>query len=149
MESAMTLDAHPFPPSVHPRNTILLVEDEPFIREATAAMLETAGFSVLSAEDPHQAMNVFEEHNSEIDLLMTDMVLPGGTGQQLGQDLRQRSPEISILVTSGYSNAEDDLELPGSRQYFLAKPYSRRALVDKVAKILADAPLAQARAHAG
>ena len=67
---------------------------------------------------------------------MTDMVLPGRTGQQLGQDLRQHSPEIVVLVTSGYGNPEYETEAPESRTYFLAKPYSRRALVEKLRRFL-------------
>ena len=80
---------------------------------------------------------------------MTDMVLPGRTGQQLGQDLRQRSPELVVLVTSGYDNPEYETEAPESRTYFLAKPYSRRTLLDKIEKILAPAmPQAAAPSHA-
>ena len=56
---------------------------------------------------------------------MTDMVLPGRSGQQLGQDLREQSPQVVVLVTSGYSNAEYETEAPESLTYFLAKPYSQ------------------------
>jgi FixJ family two-component response regulator len=80
---------------------------------------------------------------------MTDMVLPGATGQQLGQDLRQRSPEIVVLVTSGYGNPECDKETPGSRTYFLAKPYSRKTLLDKIEQILGAAALARPATQAG
>ena len=88
------------------RRTILLVEDEPFVREATCSILESAGFEVLPAEDAQDAMKVYEECKRGIDLVITDMVLPGRTGQQLGQDLREHSPEVAVLVTSGYSNPE-------------------------------------------
>ncbi len=123
------------------RRTILLVEDEPFVRGATCGILESAGFEVLAAEDAQKAMNVYEACKHGVDLVMTDMVLPGRTGQQLGQDLRQRSPEIVVLVTSGYSNPEYEMEAPESRTYFLAKPYSRRALVDKIEKFFAAVAL--------
>ena len=79
-----------------------------------------------------------------IDLVMTDMVLPGRTGLELGEDLRQRSPELVVLVTSGYNNPEYDTESPESRTYFLAKPYSRRTLLEKIEKILGAAPQPQA-----
>jgi YesN/AraC family two-component response regulator len=72
---------------------------------------------------------------------MTDMVLPGGTGQQLGQDLRERSPDVVILVTSGYGNPEYETEAPEARTHFLAKPYSRRTLIAKIEKILGAEPL--------
>jgi len=123
------------------RRTILLVEDEPFVREATCSILEHAGFDVLPAGDAHEATKVYEECQRTIDLVMTDMVLPGRTGRQLGQDLREHSPKVVVLVTSGYNSAEYETEAPESRTYFLAKPYSRRTLVEKIEKILAAASL--------
>ena len=87
------------------RRRILLVEDEPFVREATCSILQNAGFEVLPAEDARAAMELYEECGHRVDLVMTDMVLPGRTGQQLGQDVRKRSPEVAVLVTSGYGEA--------------------------------------------
>lgn len=130
------------------RRTILLVEDEPFVREATCSILQSAGFEVLPAEDAQEAMEVYEASKWGIDLVMTDMVLPGRTGLQLGQDLRQRSPGIVILVTSGYSNSQYATEAPELRTYFLAKPYSRRTLVEKIEKILAAGPLGRVATQA-
>jgi DNA-binding NtrC family response regulator len=130
------------------RRTILLVEDEPFVREATCSILESAGFEVLPAEDAREAMKVYEECKRGIDLVMTDMVLPGRTGLQLGQDLREHSPEVVVLLTSGYGNPEYETEAPESRTYFLAKPYSRRTLVEKIEKILGAVPLGRAATQA-
>ena len=118
------------------QRTILLVEDEPFVREATCSILQRAGYSVLTAVDARDAMEVYERCHRAVDLVMTDMVLPGRTGKQLGQDLRQQSPEVAILVTSGYAMTEDETEEPGSSTYFLAKPYSRNKLVEKIEQIL-------------
>jgi CheY-like chemotaxis protein len=144
-----------------PRRTILLVEDEPFVREATCSILEYAGFEVLLAEDAPQAMQIYEDcahtdskirvstknkpetktetKTGKIDLVMTDMILPGATGEQLAQNLHQHSPLVLVLITSGYLNPEFDTEVPKSQTYFLAKPYSRRTLLDKIEKILASA----------
>src|SRR5260370_20971037 len=96
------------------RRAILLVEDEPFVREVTCSILENAGFEVLQAEDAREAMKVYEECKRGIDLVMTDMVLPGRSGEQLGQDLREQSPEVVVLVTSGSSNLEYETVKPGS-----------------------------------
>ena len=79
---------------------------------------------------------------------MTDMVLPGRTGQQLGQDVRERSPEVAVLVTSGYGEAEYETESPEARTYFLAKPYSRRSLVEKIEMILEAGPMQRAATQA-
>lgn len=142
--------------SVHPISvnrlrqcTILLVEDEPFVREATRSLLENAGFAVITAEDALGALQAYEECKRRIDLLMTDMILPGRTGLQLGQELRQRSPELKILVTSGYTNAEYDIANPANQTYFLGKPYSRRELIEKVATALEIASFHQAAGQAG
>jgi two-component system, cell cycle sensor histidine kinase and response regulator CckA len=131
------------------RRRILLVEDEPFVREATCSILQNAGFEVLPAEDAREAMKVYEECGRSVDLVMTDMVLPGRTGQQLGQDLRQRSPEVAVLVTSGYGEAAYETESPEAHTYFLAKPYSRRGLVEKIETILETGSLGRAATQAG
>ena len=148
-EDGMTLQPYAYANDRPRRRTILLVEDEPFVREATCSILESAGFEVLPAEDARDAMKVYEECPRGIDLVMTDMVLPGRSGRQLGQDLRQHSPQVVLLLTSGYGNPEFETEAPDSRTYFLSKPYSRRTLVEKIEKILGANPLAQAAKQAG
>jgi DNA-binding NtrC family response regulator len=134
---ANDVSAIPVSASACPRQrTILLVEDEPFVREATCGILKSAGFEVLPAKDAKDAMKIYQDCQRRIDLVMTDMVLPGRSGEQLGQDLHKHSPELAVLITSGYGNPEYETEAPESHTYFLAKPYSRRTLVDKIEKIL-------------
>jgi DNA-binding NtrC family response regulator len=130
------------------RRTILLVEDELFVREATCGILQLAGFEVLSAANAPDALKIYEKCAHRIALVMTDMILPGGTGHQLGQDLRQHSPQVLVLLTSGYDKPDYETEAPDSGSYFLAKPYSRQTLVDKIEKILAAAPPALAASQA-
>ena len=125
------------------RRIILLVEDEPFVREATYCILQRAGFEVLPAEDAQEAMRVYEGADRKVDLVLTDMVLPGKSGEELGKQMRQYSPEMAVLVTSGYGGAGYETESPEAHTYFLAKPYSRRTLVEKIESILGPA---QARA---
>lgn len=119
------------------RLTILLVEDEPFVLDATSRILASAGFEILPAVDSQEALKIYEQRNGQVDLVMTDMVLPGQTGQQLASLLREHSPELAVLVTSGYGNPEYEAESSESRTYFLPKPYSKRILVDKIERILA------------
>ena len=87
------------------RRTVLLVEDEPFVREATRNILESAGFVVFPVEDADQALRLYKEREHHVDLVMTDLILPGRTGEQLAKELRECSPELKVLITSGYSNA--------------------------------------------
>jgi len=129
------------------RRIILLVEDEPFVREATCGILESAGFEVLPAEDVPLALKIYDEWQQKdcpqhIALVMTDMILPSSTGQQLAQNLHQRSPDLAVLITSGYPNPDFETAFPESALYFLAKPYSKRTLCGKIEQILASTPLA-------
>jgi FixJ family two-component response regulator len=94
-------------------------------------------------------MKVYEECKRGIDLVMKDMVLPGRSGERLGQDLREQSPEAVVVVTSGSSNLEYETEKLGSRTYFLAKPYSRRTLVEKIETILGAVSLGRGASQAG
>jgi DNA-binding NtrC family response regulator len=145
----MTLPPHVFANDRPRRRTILLVEDEPFVHEPTCGILESAGFEVLPADDAQDAMKLYEEGKRGIDLVMTDMVLPGRSGERQRQDLREQSAEVVVLVTSGYSNLEYETEKPGSRTYFLAKPYSRRTLVEKIETILGAVSLGRGASQAG
>jgi two-component system cell cycle sensor histidine kinase/response regulator CckA len=131
------------------RRTILLVEDEPFVREATCGILAWAGFEVLATADALDALRVYKQRNGRVDLVMTDMVLPGQTGQQLGQALREQSPEVVVLVTSGYTNLEYEVEAPQTQTYFLAKPYSKRTLLGKIDAILGSQAISVAATQAG
>ena len=136
MVKVVTLQRSSCPGSQSMR-TILLVEDEPFVREATSGILRRAGFEVLPAENARQALQVYDECGERIDLVMTDMMMPGATGQQLCCDLRRHSPDLPVLLTSGFSNQELDVEVPALRTFFLAKPYCRRTLLEKIENILA------------
>jgi len=99
---------------------------------------------------PQSAMKIYERHPRGIDLVMADLVLPGGTGRQLGQGMQQQSRELPVLITVGlYGRRGARFEAPEARTYFLAKPYSRRTLLDKVDKILAAAPLLHTVTQAG
>ncbi|MGC2245849.1 MAG: response regulator [Terriglobales bacterium] len=120
----------------HRPRTVLLVEDEPFVREATRSILESADFEVLSAANADAALKVYGTSAHPIDLVMTDMILPGRTGQQLSEELRQRSPSLKVLLTSGYSSAECAAGAAQPYTHFLAKPYSRRGLIAKIEEIL-------------
>ena len=146
---ANVLQANVFANDRPPRRTILLVEDEPFVREATRSILENAGFEVLRAGDAKDALIVYEARKPSIDLVITDMGLPGRSGLQLTQDLRERSPKLMVLLTSGYISPEYETKAAVLCTHFLAKPYSTRTLIDKVEQILAAATLGHPATQAG
>ena len=84
------------------RGTILLVEDESFLREVTCEILESAGYRVLKARTAAEAISAFDEYKTIVRLLLTDVVLPGQNGRDLATDLRNVSPKLKIIFTSGY-----------------------------------------------
>jgi CheY-like chemotaxis protein len=101
---------------------ILLVEDEPGVREITARMLTGQGYEVIVAAEPKQAIELASE--VDFDLLLTDVVLPDLDGRRLAAELRSRKPDLPVVFISGYPRDgldEGDLD-QGTR--FLQKPYS-------------------------
>ena len=109
---------------------ILLAEDEPAVRDFTKRALERAGYSVLTAQDGDEALRRSAEWKDHIDVLVTDVVMPGMHGPELAFRIRQQRPDIGILYISGY--AEDavatggEFATPGG---FLPKPFTSDALV--------------------
>jgi CheY-like chemotaxis protein len=125
--------------SAAPRGTetILLAEDEQDVREVAREFLESGGYTVIEARDGAEALKKVEGHQGAIDLLITDMVMPGMTGQDLTTRLLQARPEIRVLYMSGYSErAAADSARGDSSMRLLAKPFSRWALLRAVHEIL-------------
>lgn len=117
--------------------TILLVEDEPRVREAVRRALESFGYTVLSATHPDEATRVFEDNLAVIDLLLSDVVMPGSDGIQLHRRLCDTRPELPVLFMSGYTDRailEDGVLAPGTP--FIQKPFSPAQLVRKVRAVL-------------
>jgi two-component system cell cycle sensor histidine kinase/response regulator CckA len=114
--------------------TILLVEDEPSLRRLSRTILETRGHRVLEAASGVEALIVWEKHRDKIDLLFTDMVMPGGmTGGKLAAKLQDEKPSLQVLFTSGYSTKllkEDCVLRTGMN--FLPKPFNPQSLLSAV-----------------
>jgi CheY-like chemotaxis protein len=112
--------------------TILLVEDEPAVRQLFAQALTRAGYTVLEARNGQEAMKLFDQHSEAIDLLLTDMRMPYMGGAELAHQLRARRRTLKLLCISGYpGNLDPDLS-----PNFLAKPFSRDDLLKKVREVL-------------
>jgi CheY-like chemotaxis protein len=118
--------------------TILLVEDEGALRELARAVLEQYDYRVLEAGSGVQALKVWETHKEEIDMLLTDMVMPEGmTGRDLAERLQAEKPGIRVLYSSGYSPdvVGGYFKLP-ENSFFLAKPYHPPKLAQAVRECL-------------
>ncbi len=129
-------------PTENPVNsaTILIAEDEPAVRQLVANILEAEGHTVLEAPDGPSALEAVATYDSKIDLLLTDMVMPGMNGKQLAEKFKAQYPETRILYMSGFvSDATlDDYE---QTNLFLQKPFVPNALIEKVNAVLAETPV--------
>jgi PAS domain S-box-containing protein len=117
--------------------TILLVEDETALREAAGEHLRSLGYDVLDVADGEEALRVLRDFPNRVDLLLTDVIMPGLGGPELGRQVRALSPEIRIVYMSGYAETaalqDAAAQLPG---HFLQKPFSFRKLSAIVAELL-------------
>jgi two-component system, cell cycle sensor histidine kinase and response regulator CckA len=118
--------------------TILLVEDEPSLRKLARTILREAGYTVLEASDAIQAMEIAKETSSAIDLLLTDVVMPGMSGRALADELSPLRPEMRVLYMSGYTDgAIADHGVLESGISVLHKPFTRDELMRRVEEVLA------------
>jgi len=114
--------------------TILLVEDETFVRDVASEVLRSAGYQVLTAKDATEAGAIYDLHGGEVDLLVTDVVLPGESGRAFAQRLQEASSRLQVLLITGYAK-QMGLEGAGTVAC-LAKPFSVGALLGKVRECL-------------
>jgi nitrogen-specific signal transduction histidine kinase len=124
-------------PLLRGNEVILLVEDEPTILEMTSIMLENLGYTVLTAVTPGEAIRLAGERSSPIDLLLTDVVMPGMNGRDLAQNMTHFHPGIKHLFMSGYTAdviAHQDVLDEGVN--FIQKPFSEKGLAEKVREVL-------------
>jgi two-component system cell cycle sensor histidine kinase/response regulator CckA len=104
--------------------TILLVEDEEMVRRMTQLMVESLGYTVISAESPHHALELCKKKNLPIDLLLTDVVMPGIDGTQLAERVRAIRPDIRVVFMSGYTaNAIMNRDVFKDDVKFIQKPF--------------------------
>jgi CheY-like chemotaxis protein len=117
--------------------TILVVEDDPDVRQLAVTQLRSVGYKVLEAPDGASAISLLGSE-ARVDLLFTDVVMPGGmTGQQLAQKARRQRPQLKVLFTSGYT--PESVVHQGKLDagiHLLSKPYRRDGLARKIREVL-------------
>ena len=127
----------PADPSKEPSRlsaTVLLVEDEESLRKLTRNMLESLGFKVLEAANGTEALEITSRYTGRIELLLTDVVMPGINGHVLAEQMAVMHPELATVFMSGYTDFGHGLS--PSEVNFLQKPFSRASLLRKVNEAL-------------
>ena len=121
---------------VRGQGTILLVEDEPALLKVEQTYLALKGYKVLAATNAQEALDLWAEHRGDIDLLYTDVVMPGGlNGHELAERLLADEPELPVIITSGYNTVELEAGKTGSPIVYVAKP----CLPSKLTLLIRDA----------
>jgi DNA-binding response OmpR family regulator len=120
-----------------PPATVLVVEDEEDVRELARDILEMNGYLVLEALDGADATRLAETHPGPIDLLITDVVMPGTSGPELARRLRAHRPGLRVLCMSGYPESADRrIEGEAGWNAWLQKPFTPAGLMAKVRECL-------------
>jgi two-component system, cell cycle sensor histidine kinase and response regulator CckA len=121
--------------------TILLAEDDEGIRKLVLQMLGRRGYTVLVAENGEEALDLARAHEGEVDLLLSDVVMPKRSGYELALELQKEIEGLSTLFISGYvGDALPPEGLRHPRTQFLPKPFSARALLSRVRDLLDSDP---------
>ncbi len=125
--------------------TILLVEDEDGVRAVLNELLTGLGFSVLQAANGAEAVELARGHDGVIDLVVTDMVMPVMSGQELARNLAVVRPGVRILYMSAFaSNIYSPSALANALADYISKPFDLETFVEKVRELLASPPRASA-----
>jgi two-component system cell cycle sensor histidine kinase/response regulator CckA len=131
------------PPEIHPMvsgETILLVEDEDAVRMVVCRSLERHGYRVIQARSGTDAAQILRDGRQDIDLLFTDVVLPGHTGIELAELGRRLRPDLRVLLSSGYSEEAISGRGQVAQIPMLAKPYEPAQLLAAVRAVLDEDP---------
>jgi nitrogen-specific signal transduction histidine kinase/ActR/RegA family two-component response regulator len=126
--------------SLDGNETVLLVEDEPMVRALAVELLRSRGYEILAVGSGEEALAVAGQHDGAIDLLLTDVIMPGMNGGELAATLGRQRPQMKVLFTSGHTEnviAHHGVLYEGVE--FLSKPYSRDSLLTRVREVL-EAP---------
>jgi len=141
-EAVAAQDSLGLPRASHGQETILLVEDENNLRRLARQYLENQGYKILEAEDGAAALQIVDGHKGVIDLLLTDVIMPGMNGRELAVHITKLLPEVRVLYMSGYT--ENAVGHDGTLDVginLLQKPFSLPALKDRVREVLDSEPI--------
>jgi len=141
-DAAAAQDSLGLPRTDRGQETILLVEDEINVRQLARQYLEKQGYKILEAEDGAAALQIVDGYKGTIDLLLTDVIMPGANGPELAAQITKLLPDVRVLYMSGYTeNAVDRGVMLDTSINLLQKPFSLPALRDRVREVLDSEPI--------
>jgi CheY-like chemotaxis protein len=120
--------------------TILLVEDEGFVRNVAAEVLESAGYKLVIARSGAEALDAYRQLPEPVDLLLADVVMPGMSGHDLAAEFESLCPHARVLLMSGYAGQLARCQGSAYGMTYLAKPFSVRTLLQRVREVLGTNP---------
>src|SRR5262249_28400726 len=111
--------------------TVLVVEDEDGLRIAVSKMLRKQGFSVIEARDGRAGVDLFRANQREIDVVLLDLTLPGMTGREVLEELRQMRLDVKVIITTAYSQDSAQKAIGGEQRWlYIRKPYQLGEVTD-------------------
>ena len=117
--------------------TVLVVDDDPGVRNLASAMLRRSGHTVIEAADGTEAEQLATEHDGEIHVLLTDIVMPGLRGTELAKRLRAVRPSTRVVYMSGFRDTEPLADVDRGEAVFLEKPFLKAALLGAISRVAA------------
>jgi CheY-like chemotaxis protein len=121
------------------KRTILLVEDEEMVRALMCEVLEREGYQVLSCSHPQEGIEACQQHGAQIDLLLTDVVMPGMNGRDMANQILRILPGLRVIFMSGYTEHVLTCEGEIDSQFeYLQKPFTLRTLMQKLDRVLGN-----------
>jgi signal transduction histidine kinase/CheY-like chemotaxis protein len=136
IEPSVSIDS-PLPPTSSGTGTILVVDDEDYVRLLAQTILEKRGYEVLAAEDGRQGVEIFRERASDINVVLLDLTMPVMNGREAFAEMRRIRPDARIIVSSGYTESDAIQHFAGSApSAFIQKPYQPNALSQRIAEVI-------------
>ena len=126
----------PCPVGRCPTATVLVVDDEPMVRTIVKFILEQSGYRVLEASGGREALALARACPERIDLVLSDVVMPGGGGWELVREIRKDRPGIKVLLMSGFSDEQEGCGTQG--EPFLCKPFAMEVLTERIISLLGE-----------
>ncbi len=121
-------------------STLLFVDDEPLMIDLFRDYMTMRGYNVLTATDAETAIQLLSAADPHIDLVITDMTMPGMDGLEFAQRLLQTTPSLPVLLTTGHDRTNLEAHLPDNVVGIVSKPYQNRVLAERIREILEARP---------